>query len=124
MFTLSCSVNKESLIGRYETTCYLHGEKELILLLKEDSTFEYRLAYLDEKIEGKWSLEDRNLILSSLYFNSEFLKKQYPEVPTELLPAHKYTDIEGKDIYKIRGNKLLIRNIDGIRKGCYLIKVR
>lgn len=109
----SCSGVK---YGVYKSTCEIYHVPELILLLNEDKTFEYKRPYVDEKITGTWEInENKDLILKSDMFKST----------DDIDPGYKYTNIEGNDIYKISGNKLFIYSANGEYSSdkCYLIHI-
>lgn len=74
------------------------------------------MPYVKE-ISGTWILKGDTLTLYSAKF--PVLNQQ----PSELYPAdeyNKYTEIEGSDIYLIKGKKLLIMTKIGHRKDCFL----
>lgn len=86
----------------------------VILVLKNDNTFSYKFPYVDDKIEGTWRVAKDSLILNSDYF----IKESEP-----LTPIRKYTDVSGgKDVYLIKGKKLYVASLTGMKKECYLVK--
>lgn len=109
----SCSSIKT---GVYKTTCDIYHVPQLILLLNDDNTFEYKRPYVEEKIVGTWEVnEKKELILKSKMFS----------IKDEFSPDYKFTDNEGNDIYKIKGNKLLTYNTNGkyTKDKCHLIHI-
>ncbi|MBD1261974.1 hypothetical protein HZY62_15330 [Maribacter polysiphoniae] len=113
-FTLfSCGSIKP---GVYKTTCELYHSPALILILNNDGTFQYIRTYVDEKITGKWKRENDILILEADYF------KLQEEGKVE--PLYKFTESEGNDMYKIKGNKLLVYSSnEGYNSKCHLIRI-
>lgn len=109
----SCSSFKS---GVYKSTCEIYHVPQLILLLNDDKIFEYKRPYIDEKITGTWEInEKKELILKSEMFTSK----------DEFKPDYKFTDNKGNDIYKIKGNKLLVYGVNGefSKDKCYLIRI-
>ena len=112
-FTLfSCGSVKP---GVYKTICELYHSPALILILNDDGTFQYIKPYVDEKIEGTWKKDNDVLILEAEYF------KLQEEGKAE--PLYKFTESKGNDMYKIKGNKLLIYSNDGFDSKCHLIRI-
>ena len=102
---------KPTVYSLYKSKCYLYGESELILTLKEDKTFNYKFRYYDEIIYGNWLIKKDTLILKS---------DKFEQILDSFTPKIKNTDIDNLDIYLIRGKKLLIVNKDGETNNCYL----
>jgi hypothetical protein len=112
---IKCTVIKDS-YGTYENSCVLYDRLPAVtLVLKSDNTFSYKFPYVDDRIEGIWRISKDSLILRSDYF----LKENEP-----LTPKRKYTDVPGEDIYLIRGTKLYAVSSNGMKRECYLKKVR
>lgn len=118
--TLGCVSNSANLVGHYSSNCSLHGENSLLLLLNEDGSFQYKLAHLDTKIIGTWSVSNDSLILESKYFDRENLKELFPESIAELIPVHKFTDFGKSDVYKIKAKKLYPLRDGDFTKQCLL----
>lgn len=111
--TYGCSSFK---LGVYKSTCEIYHVPQLILLLNDDKTFEYKRPYVDEKITGTWEVnEKKELILKSEMFASK----------DEFNPDYKFTDSAGNDVYKISGKKLLVYDVNGeySKSKCHLIKI-
>jgi len=110
---MSCSSFKP---GVYKSNCEVYHVPQLILLLNDDKTFEYKRPYVDEKITGTWEVNvKKKLILKSKMFASK----------DEFSPDYKFTNNEGNDIYKINGNKLLVYGVNGEfnKSECHLIRI-
>jgi len=101
--------------GVYKTICELYHSPALILILNDDGTFQYIKPYVDEKIVGNWKKDNNILILEAEYF------KLQEEGKAE--PIYKFTESKGNDMYRIKGNKLLVYSGMGYSKKCYLIRI-
>lgn len=112
---IRCKIQEKQLISRtYISSCYLYSYPSVILKIYNKNSFEYNLAYLDEKIVGNWTIRKDTLILTSDYFTKQL--KQ------ELTPSYKctgYSQIE--DAFLIRGKKLYeIDNLKKVNRSCFL----
>lgn len=103
--------------GTYESVCVINDNTPMLALhIRPDHVFSYRIAYVNDSIGGNWSVSKDTLILQSTYF-----KKQVEP----LTPIRKYTDIPGdRDVYLIRGKRLYAVMRNGLRRNCYLIRLR
>jgi len=103
------------IIGTYKSTCVLYGFPDLVVNFNPDSTFVYKMPYVEE-IAGTWVVRQDTLILHSDKFPTQ--------PPSESAPANKYnkyTDLEGnKDAYLVKAKKLYPINKEGWTKSCYL----
>ncbi len=45
--------------GIYKSSCDIYHSPQLILILNEDKTFEYKRPYYDEKIIGTWDFNKK-----------------------------------------------------------------
>ena len=118
VFVLFCtSCNSMKILGTYNSTCILYGYPSLVVKFNSDSTFTYKMPYVEE-ISGVWSVKNDTLLLHSDKFSN------LP--PSEVKPAdeyNKYTNLDGKiDAYLVKGNKLYTINKEGYTKNCYLKK--
>lgn len=112
---VSCSVIKPiKIAGIYKSSCKLYGKPEIEVSLNLDSTFAYKRPYLEEEITGKWMVKKDTLIL----YSDKFINRS----TDELTPKYKYTELEGKDAYLVKGKKLLVVTKTGFSKNCYLQK--
>ncbi|MEV4883274.1 hypothetical protein MRBLMN1_001759 [Chitinophaga ginsengisegetis] len=113
IFTLSgCAVRTNKIIGSYRSSCYINLYPNVILKIDSSHAFSYKLAYLDDKIEGSWIVRRDTLFLFSEWFNKKIID------PWE--PIHKLTDQEGMDTYIIKKNGLYMLLREGINKDCFL----
>jgi len=117
-----CAVIPKKIAGTYKSSCLLYNTPDLIMSLNEDRTFNYRLAFLEDTIKGKWHISGDTLILNSISFLDEFIQKTYPDAPKELIPRYKYTESHEKDVFLIKGSMLLPLTKEGFNKKCYLKK--
>lgn len=102
--------------GVYKTICELYHSPALILILNNDGTFQYIKPYVDEKITGKWERNDDILVLEAEYF------KQQEDGKAE--PLYKFTESKGNDMYKVKGNKLLVYSSEeGYTSKCHLVRI-
>jgi hypothetical protein len=104
------------LTGVYKSTCILQTYPDVVLTLKPDSTFTYDIAYLPEKVSGKWTARRDTLFLYSDHFQKG--------IPAPLTPKHKISDLADKDAYVVRHGKLFILEVNGVKQECYLKKER
>lgn len=112
-----CSIIKPpKVVGTYKSTCTLYGFPDLIVIFNSDSTFVYKMPYVEE-FTGTWVLERDRLILYSSKFST-----QSPSESTPAYKYNKYTELEGKDVYLVRGKRLLVVTNAGFSKNCYLQK--
>ena len=102
---------KPTVYSLYKSKCYLYGESELILTLREDKTFNYEFRYYDEVIKGNWLVKKDTLILKS---------DRFEQTLDSFNPKIKNSDIDKLDKYLIKGKKLFILNKDGETNKCYL----
>lgn len=113
----SCSVIRPvKIAGKYNSTCLLYGYPDLEVSINSNCTFIYKMPYVED-IAGTWIARKDTLILYSDKFTND--------PPSESAPAYKYnkyTDLEGKDAFIVKGRKLYPINQDGYTKGCYLQK--
>jgi len=118
---ISCAAGKPKLqIGKYASTCIVYSEYELIM----DSTFRYKLAYLDEDIVGHWKVSGNKLILESDFFLDSYITKKYPNTPKDIIPGYKYTNNEELDIYIIKKDKLIPTEKNGKKITCTLLPLQ
>lgn len=140
---MSCRISSSQLIGKYRSNCSLYDAiPSLILNLKNDSSFSYKLALINEPITGKWLIKKDTIILDSKYFteayiqglveaqrtkviasNDSFLVNYFTtERIRKMMPGFKYTYYPEKDIYLIRKKKLFAIDTSGVRVHCWLSK--
>jgi hypothetical protein len=114
LFT-SCSIVKPiKIAGIYNSSCKLYGKPDLEVKFNSDSTFVYKRPHLEENITGEWVIKRDTLML----YSDKFINQS----KDELAPKYKYTELEGKDAYLVKGKKLLVITKTGFRKDCYLQK--
>lgn len=114
-FCLAGCTGFKKITGNYKSSCFLQLYPNVILNVNSDSTFEYRFAYLEEVIKGKWKVSNDTLFLYSERFQQINVN--------ELSPRIKYTDLPGYDGYLIRKKKLYVLTPNKIMEDeCYLIK--
>jgi len=113
-----CSTMRPSkIIGTYKSTCVLYGFPDLVVNLVSDSTFIYKMPYVEDII-GTWILKRDTLILYSDKFPTQPLREDTPAYK-----YNKYTDSEGnKDAYLVKGRKLYPVSRQRLVKSCYLQK--
>lgn len=111
---LSGCISEQKLSGKtYVSTCVNGIYPNVVLLLNGDKTFEYKLAYLDEKIQGEWKMQH-----DTLYLKSERFKYI---IKDSLVPVVKISDAHGYDSYLIKKRKLfIIMNKNILKETCYL----
>lgn len=109
----ACTFRTNSVIGTYKSSCYISLYPNVILRIDSAHTFSYKLAYLDDKIEGNWIVRKDTLFLFSEWFNRKPIDS--------LEPIHKISDLDGKDVYLIKKNGLLyVLSHKGVNKDCFL----
>lgn len=107
----SCASNSMK-FGVYSSKCRLYDTNALKLHIKTDYTFQYFFAYNDEVITGKWEVKKDTLFL----FSEKFLEKREP-----LSPTIKNSDLEGNDVYIMKGRTLKLVKLSGVSEDCPLI---
>lgn len=108
----SCVFSTRKIIGSYSSSCYINMYPNVILKIDSSHTFSYKLAYLDDKIEGRWIVRKDTLFL----FSEWFMKKTIDLWE----PKRKLTDQEGMDAYIIKKNRLYMLSIKGMNNDCFL----
>ena len=119
---LSCSVNQKKITGLYISSCFLHTEPNVLVQLKSNGEFVYKLAYLEDSVKGMWTLNEDTLMLVSEFFTDDYKLKKFPDVPLTLTPQYKVTDVPEKDLFILKYKKLYPINKSGIYKSCILFK--
>ena len=61
---LSC---KPTLKRSYESNCFLYGTPEYVLKINDNGKFQFK-SFLNDTIDGNWTLSKDTLILDSEYF--------------------------------------------------------
>lgn len=112
----SC-VAQSKIVGQYNSTCAIYDSQSIVVLtLKSDRTFTYSRPYVDDDVTGSWKVVENTLVLTSDIFEN-------PD-EDEYAPRSKYTKAEDKDVYLIKGKKLLMASEEGFTDECYLMKVK
>ena len=135
----ACHVVRPSrLVGTYGSRCVVYDcVSDLIVQFNPDSTFVYYM-YLVDEIKGKWHICNDTVILYSNKFpppgrkfpdhlDSVVLAKILDSSDTTYLPVgeyNKYTDLDNRDAFLIKGKKLYAINKLGMRKSCPLLKLK
>lgn len=114
VFLAGC-ISEQKLSGKtYVSTCINGIYPDVVLMLNEDKTFQYKLAYMEEKIRGEWKMQHDTLYLISEQFN--YIIKD------SLMPQIKISDSHGYDSYLIKTRKLLIiMNKNILKETCCLL---
>jgi len=141
----SCASIKSKAGIEYRSVCTLyHVYPSLIVYLNTDGTFIYKMALLDEKITGKWHIQKKRLIMESEFFTKAYIDKLVDSRRSEILlkddtlltriftkdfirhsiPGYKYTHNEQKEIFLIKRNKLIAVDSNGVRRYCWLQKIK
>jgi hypothetical protein len=110
---LSC---KSIIKSSYQSNCFLYGKPEYILKINENGKFYFR-SFLDDTINGNWTLSKDTLILDSEYF----IKASSFDIEKDsILKNIKYTEFDKQEKYLIKRSKLFLITKKGISKECYL----
>ena len=110
---LSCKSNIKSI---YQSNCFLYGKPEYILKINENGKFHFR-SFLDDTINGNWTLSKDTLILDSEYFIEAY---SFDIDKDSILKNIKYTEFDKQEKYLIKRRKLFLITKKGISKECYL----
>ena len=110
---LSC---KSTLKSSYQSNCFLYGKPEYVLKINENGKFYYR-SFLDDTINGNWTLSKDTLILSSDYFIEA---SSFDIEKDSIVKNTKYTEFNKQEKYLIKRKKLSLITKKGISKECYL----
>jgi hypothetical protein len=111
----SCALPK-NIGGTYQAYCTLYHLPEAQVILNENKTFLYKFIYNEDKIEGTWTINSDSLILKSAYFLVKV---------DSMSPIRKLTDLsKSKDVFLVKGKKLLPVMKKGLEKTCVLTKTK
>lgn len=97
-FLSTCIAQKIKKESVYISSCYLYAKPSVVLTLRTNNSFSYRLAYLQDEVTGTWKLRKDTLILTSKSFTD---KNKDP-----LTPMKQITNHVGFDKLLFKGNKL------------------
>ena len=110
---LSCKSNIKSI---YQSNCFLYRKPKYILKINENGKFHFR-SFLDDTINGNWTLSKDTLILDSEYFIEA---SSFDIEKDSILMNIKYTEFDKQEKYLIKRSKLFLITKKGISKECYL----
>lgn len=117
IFLSSCTIEKKIIGKKYTSICINGIYPNVILLLKKDKTFEYKFAYVEEKVSGNWYIQKDTLFIKSQMFTDI--------VKSSMTPKIKVSNTDGFDSYLIKGRKLFIINdSNNLNKSCFLLMSR
>ncbi|TWF32860.1 hypothetical protein FHW36_113115 [Chitinophaga polysaccharea] len=112
LLSSGCALRANKVIGNYKSSCYINLYPNVILTIDSFHTFSYKLAYLDDKIEGTWVVRKDTLFLFSEWFNKKTTDRWEP--------IYKISDLDGMDAYLIKKNGLYMLSRKGVNKDCLL----
>ncbi len=110
---LSC---KPTLKRSYESNCFLYGTPEYVLKINDNGKFQFK-SFLNDTIDGNWTLSKDTLILDSEYFIEA---SSFDIEKDSILKNIKYTEFDKQEKYLIKRRKLFLITKKGISKECYL----
>ena len=113
-YILGCSPTIKNTIGKYDSTCRMQVFTDVILILYENHKFRYEFPFNIE-VEGKWTLENDTLFLTSKDFN----------IPGDMILRKNTNYSLEMDAYIIKKDRLYeLDSTKSIVNSCYLIKRR
>ena len=110
---LSC---KPTLKRSYESNCFLYGTPEYVLKINDNGKFQFK-SFLNDTIDGNWTLSKDTLILDSEYFIEA---SSFDIEKDSILKNIKYIEFDKQEKYLIKRRKLFLITKKGISKECYL----
>ena len=110
---LSC---KPTLKRSYESNCFLYGTPEYVLKINENGKFHFK-SFLNDTIDGNWTLSKDTLILDSEYFIEA---SPFDIEKDSIVKNTKFTEFDKQEKYLIKRRKLILITKKGISKECYL----
>lgn len=110
---LSC---KPTLKRSYESNCFLYGTPEYVLKINENGKFHFK-SFLNDTIDGNWTLSKDTLILDSEYFIEA---SSFDIEKDSIVKNTKFTEFDKQEKYLIKRRKLFLITKKGISKECYL----
>lgn len=110
---LSC---KPTLKRSYESNCFLYGTPEYVLKINENGKFHFK-SFLNDTIDGNWTLSKDTLTLDSEYFIEA---SSFDIEKDSIMKNTKYIEFDKQEKYLIKRRKLFLITKKGISKECYL----
>ncbi|MCO6161326.1 hypothetical protein [Flavobacterium sp. NRK F7] len=106
---------KPTLKRNYESNCILYGKPEYILYIEKNNQFRI-ISFMNDTIEGEWSLNRNKLTLKS----DSFIDSESFNIQTDSIFFNsKYTSNDGYEEYVLKNKKLFLILKEGVYDKCF-----